>query len=53
MPRHLTARSQAGLWSLLVLLVLPLVSVSASAQSRRDGRRSVLCDSVGGAPCLS
>jgi hypothetical protein len=41
MPRHLTARSQAGLWSLLVLLVLSLVAVSASAQSQRDGRRSV------------
>ena len=41
MPRHLTARSQAGLWLLLVLLVLPLVGVSASAQSQRDGRPSV------------
>ncbi len=41
MPRHLTARSRACLWLLLVLVVLPLLSVSALAQSRQDGRRSV------------
>lgn len=42
MPRHLTARTRrACLWLLLVLVVLPLFTLSALAQSRRDGRRSV------------
>src|SRR5574341_1298974 len=41
MLRHLTARNRACLWLLLVLVVVPLFSMSALAQSQRYGRRNI------------
>jgi hypothetical protein len=40
-PRHLVARGLARLWLLVLLVNLPILDVTASAQSRRAGRDGV------------